>query len=182
MYHIAASTTHILTMTASADDEYVQLLAELSQYNMLLEQLQSTLAEGFINLGRANFHNKDSLRGRYGADYYDESFTGLFTAAIDKDNHVSKVAIPEPVQESSDEKSGAAKDDEKTTRQRKDKSVKSKEKPKNKDPIMMFAAGFSVPSSLRESQRNFKSSTAVMFDLINCRSDILKRIEQLKAE
>ena len=105
-------------MTASADDEYVQLLAELSQYNMLLEQLQSTLAEGFINLGRANFHNKDSLRGRYGADYYDESFTGLFTAAIDKDNHVSKVAIPEPAHESSDEKSGAAKDDEKTTRQR----------------------------------------------------------------
>ena len=173
--------THSTTnMTNSSDNEYVQLMAELSQYNMLLEQLQSTMSEGFINLGRANFHNKDSLRGRYGADYYDESFPGLFTVSIDKKDHFSKVAIPEASPESSDEQAQDEEDEEKVIRQRKEKSEKKKSVVKRKDPIMMFGAGFSVPSSLRECQRNFRSSTAVMFDLVNCRNDILRRIQQLK--
>lgn len=67
--------------------EHLELLKKLSQYNYLLEQLEQNFTSGFSNLTKANFHNKDSLRGKYGQDYYDLTYEGQLTVHIDPTKH-----------------------------------------------------------------------------------------------
>lgn len=165
------------------DEKYLALLEQLTKYDMLLEQLQKTMSEGFINLGRANFHNKDSLRGRYGSDYYDESFEGLVEVRIaDKDKFTMYKKNDHIEESKADEEENSEEEGLKSRKSDKKSKDKSTKNTKIKDPINMFGAGFSIPSSLRQSQTNFKNTTTVIFDLLNCKNELLKEIELIKKE
>lgn len=164
------------------DEKYLDLLEQLNKYDMLLEQLQRTMSEGFINLGRANFHNKDSLRGRYGSDYYDESFEGLIEVRISDKNKITMYKKNDQITESK-EVEDDSEEEGLQSRKNGDKSkTKTSKSIKIKDPINMFGAGFSIPSSLRQSQTNFRNTTALMFDLINCKNQLLQDIELIERE
>ncbi|SMN18448.1 similar to Saccharomyces cerevisiae YHR060W VMA22 Peripheral membrane protein that is required for vacuolar H+-ATPase (V-ATPase) function [Maudiozyma saulgeensis] len=170
-------------MTQDNDEQYLTLLESISTYDMLLDQLQKSMSEGFIDLGRANFHNKDSLRGRYGSDYYDESYEGLIEAHINGDGLFSIFKKNNEMIIDDDEKN--SKDDESSEEGIKSRKthVRSHEsnnqKLKIRDPIRMFGAGLSIPSSLRQSQANFKSSVNIIFDLVNCRNHLLQDIQKI---
>lgn len=159
------------------DDHYIDLLEKLSKYNSLLEQLQKQMSDGFINLSRANFHNKDSLRGRYGSDYYDESYEGLIEIDIDSNGKINMVKKDDIVE--SAEETKIDDDEEGTTKSRKKKSETKYRTKKIRDPIMMFGAGLSVPSSLRRSQSTFKSSLSVLIELANCKRELLQNIDTI---
>lgn len=147
------------------EKECLELLKLLSRYDLLLEQLQKSMSEGFSQLGRANYHNKDSLRGRYGRDYWDESYEGQLIVQAGKE--LSVKLRTEPTQEPLENVSSLRRRGEKA---RPDKTVSNA-----RNPISMFGGALSIPSSLRQSQSNFKSSIPLIVELINCR----RRIERL---
>ncbi|CCK68893.1 Vma22p KNAG_0B04590 [Huiozyma naganishii CBS 8797] len=162
------------------DAPYIDVLKQLSQYDYLLEQLQQNMADGFFRLSRANFHNKDSLRGRYGQDYYDHSYVGQWTVLIHDNEHVTleKLQLEE---ESSDDEV----DDDDKLRERKI-SQTTTEKPTKKlqgtyDPILMFGGGLSAPSSLRQTQTSFKNCLPILIQLINCKNEARKLCALLEA-
>lgn len=164
------------------DEKYLALLEQLTRYDMLLEQLQKTMSEGFINLGRANFHNKDSLRGRYGSDYYDESFEGLIEVRVSNKNKITMYKKNDQIAESKEDQEDSEEEGLKSRKNGDKSKTKSSKSMKIKDPINMFGAGFSIPSSLRQSQTNFKNTTTVIFDLINCKKQLLQDIELIQRE
>lgn len=154
----------------------------MSTYDMLLEQLQKSISEGFIDLGRANFHNKDSLRGRYGSDYYDESYEGLIEARIKDDGSFCIFKKENETITNNDENKSDDDEGKEGIKLRRKKVIHQETKERSskiKDPIRMFGAGLSIPSSLRQSQKNFKNSVSVIFDLVNCRNNLLENIKKI---
>ncbi|AQZ11175.1 VMA22 (YHR060W) [Zygosaccharomyces parabailii] len=149
------------------EEDLLELLKLLSLYDLLLEQLQKSLSEGFSLLGRANYHNKDSLRGRYGRDYWDESYEGQLMVKSGKELMISRRMGQGGTQETPKE--------EKSLRRRCEKPISIENTPKPRDPIYMFGGVLSTPTSLRQSQSHFKSSIPLMTELLNCR----RRIEKL---
>lgn len=88
---------------AKLNRDYLELLKKLSHYDYLLEQLQQNFNDGFSNLNKANFYNKDSLRGKYGQDYYDLNYEGQLTVVIDsqKQNFINikrNMELNDPIQ------------------------------------------------------------------------------------
>lgn len=152
------------------EQDHLELLKLLSRYDALLEQLQSTMSEGFSQLGRANYHNKDSLRGRYGKDYWDESYEGhVRIQVVNGDKLRIKNQEEEPIPDIRDFQH------EKTLKRRgRDEQPHStaKSQQKRKDPITMFGGTLSTPLSLRQSQSHFKGSVSLMIELINCKRRI----------
>ncbi|CDO92347.1 unnamed protein product [Kluyveromyces dobzhanskii CBS 2104] len=161
------------------DEIYDAIVTKLAVYDSLLEQLQSSFQEGFHNLSRANYHNKDALRGSYGKDYWDENYTGYRYVRIDDEHSVSEVeekiavgsdeeTIPERISESNNEKV-------KKRKQREKLLAKVK-----KDPLYMFGGALSTPMSLKQCQSSFKASMSVMYHLIELRcaiNNLLKKLE-----
>ncbi|EDO14918.1 hypothetical protein Kpol_1005p5 [Vanderwaltozyma polyspora DSM 70294] len=168
-----------------SDESSLEVLELLSKYNGLLEQLQKGFGEGFSNLGRANYHNKDALRGRYGRDYWDETYEGELEVHISADSKTveitKKIIMEEETEESDDEEK-----DSKLKNRSKVKGKQSEEKTKKKnvkvspDPIFMFGGRLSIPSSLRQCQSNFKSCIPLFQELINCQRELIEIIEKNK--
>ncbi|CCF58103.1 hypothetical protein KAFR_0D04550 [Kazachstania africana CBS 2517] len=153
-----------------SNEQYIELVGQLSRYNELLDALQLNFNEGFYNLARANFHNKDSLRGKYGKDYYDESYKGQYEIKIDEEVKYEVVKRESlPFQESDDEDE----DGNDKVRSRKMKNPeKTIKKTDNYDPILMFGGGISIPASLRNCQKNFKNNLILIIEMINLKNDI----------
>ena len=149
------------------EKDHLELLKLLARYDTLLEQLQRTIGEGFSQLVRANYHNKDSLRGRYGSDYWDKSYEGHLRVQLgEKELSIRR-------QEESDSTPKEELQDEKSLRRRGGEKTESTANPrKKKDPITMFGGALSTPMSLRQSQSHFKGSIPLMAELINCRRRI----------
>ncbi|SCU98162.1 LADA_0H10990g1_1 [Lachancea dasiensis] len=168
-----------------SEDKCVELLELLAHYDGLLEQFQVACGDGFFQLSRANYHNKDAIRERYGKDYWDETYRGSRFVSIEgtkftfKDSETVEQYLAQ-FEEVEHEGSDQAQE-EKTVRRRKETKdsagvQKTKRATKAKDPIFMFGGALSIPSSLRQCQSSFKGSTELILELVNCR----KKIEALK--
>lgn len=170
-----------------SDVEYLKLLEELNQYDYELEQLQQFFTNGFNQLSRANYHNKNSMfGGNYGSMYYDMNYEGqLYVEMDDKDHKVDILHKKQPIEEPPTSK------DESNLKQRglhnseKNETTTNVEVEKgNKkgpyDPIKMFAGGFNVPRALRQCQSDFRSSIPLIQELINRRNNILKLVQELE--
>ncbi|CAI6473423.1 AKR_HP2_G0023590.mRNA.1.CDS.1 [Saccharomyces cerevisiae] len=68
----------------TTDEQYLRLIELLSNYDSTLEQLQKGFQDGYIQLSRSNYYNKDSLRGNYGEDYWDETYIGQLMATVEE--------------------------------------------------------------------------------------------------
>lgn len=148
------------------EKDHLELLRLLARYDALLEQLQKTMSEGFGQLSRANYHNKDSLRGRYGSDYWDKSYDGHLRVELNGNElHIKRQDEKKPVPKEEPQ-------DEKCLRRRGGEKSKSTTNSQKKDPIAMFGGALSTPISLRQSQSHFKGSIPLMAELINCRRRI----------
>ncbi|CCE62832.1 hypothetical protein TPHA_0D01930 [Tetrapisispora phaffii CBS 4417] len=176
------------------DKDILDLLENLSKYNLLLEQLQNSMRDGYSNLSRANYHNKDSIRGRYGKDYWDYSYTGNKTVKVDLTSgedtisifktkllNSDSIEIKEDDQSSSntiiDEKNDNVLKNRKEKTTSKTKTSKSSNEVKpviEKNPITMFGSAFTIPQSLRDSQTNFESIIPLLQELINTKNKINK--------
>lgn len=166
------------------DQEYLELLKLLAQYDLLLEQLQNSMSAGFQNLGRANYHNKDTLRGRYGSDYWDESYEGQVIVERQPDGkvNIAKVQIDEDneeeiKEEKVDEKLHSEASLRKRNREAKEKKLK---KARHRDPITMFGGVLSIPQSLRQSQTNFKGVLPLVEEIANCRLSMFELMSKLE--
>lgn len=167
------------------DQEHLELLKLLARYDLLLEQLQKSMREGFQNLGRANYHNKDTLRGRYGSDYWDEAYEGQLSVERGTDGRISFVKVKldedekeEPiVDEKVDEKLHDEANLRKRNREAKEKKLK---KLRHRDPLTMFGGPFSIPQSLRQCQMNFKGLFPLIEELINCKTAMTEVMTKLE--
>lgn len=165
------------------DEKCLELLKLLSKYDLLLEQLQKNMTEGFQNLGRANYHNKDTLRGRYGSDYWDESYEGQLFVERQEDDTLSIVKqVLEEKREViiEDEKIDEKPHQETELRKRKQAREKKLQRLRHREPLTMFGGVFSVPQSLRQCQSNFKGAIPLVEELVNCRiamASILGKLE-----
>ncbi|CEP64560.1 Vma22p LALA0_S12e01706g [Lachancea lanzarotensis] len=161
------------------EQDCTELLELLAHYDYLLEQLEVSFSEGFQHLSRANFHNKDAVRGRYGRDYWDERFKGSqfvshkdSTISIMESERASKYLAQF---ESDDEQEEQVEDGNgRHLKNRKTGQEKSDVRASKaiRDPIHMFGGVLSIPSSLRQCQRNFKGSIGLLVELVNCRRKI----------
>lgn len=174
---IYAYISRVVDMSEAMNDEYLNLVELLFKYDELLEQLQTCMSEGYTNLGRANYHNKDSLRGRYGRDYWDELYIGELIVTYSKED--SQYTISKKVPEDDDAHEVTDKDNSNDSKIRNRNKVNENKKEKekkivNKNPISMFGGVLSIPSSLRQCQTNFKGCVPLFSELINCQNDIKK--------
>ncbi|SCU99962.1 LAME_0G06656g1_1 [Lachancea meyersii CBS 8951] len=170
------------------EQKYAKLLELLAHYDYLLEQLEVTFSDGFQHLSRANFHNKDSIRGRYGSDYWDEHFKGSQFiscrnsnfAAMEPERALQYLAQFESDLEDEQEEDQLGKDRKESSLTNRKEGKKSKSKPTTTlyDPILMFGGVLSIPTSLRQCQSSFKGSIGLLIELVNCR----RNIEQLGSE
>ncbi|SCV03863.1 LANO_0G06722g1_1 [Lachancea nothofagi CBS 11611] len=165
------------------EEHAIELLELLARYDYLLEQLEATFSSGFNHLSRANYHNKDSIRGRYGSDYWDQTFKGSQFVTSSESGLALMGKEPlanylESFKEKDEDvelesKNGAQED---TLRKRKDQMISKKKDAKTlerlSDPIFMFGGALSVPSSLRQCQSSFKGSLGLIIELVNCRRKI----------
>lgn len=167
-------------MAQTKDEIYVDLARQLEEYDQLLEQLQASMSKGFYNLSRANFHNKDSLRGKYGMDYYDENYIGQFQLEFDeKEGVFSKVPIVvENNEELISEENELKVKSRKTNIKKREKN--NDHKRKDYDPIIMFGGCLNIPSSLRQSQSTFKSCVPLFLQIINNKKRIDEILKELK--
>lgn len=169
------------------EESYLKLLQKLSIYDELLEQLQVSFSDGFSHLSRANYHNKDSLRGRYGKDYWDEKFAGTQFIKVHGSRFSKNLKGPTEEEEEEEEKE---KDLKTSVRNRKVKDCTTqKEENQNRnnkkqtdDPIYMFGGALSIPFALRQCQTSFKGSLPLILELINCRREIEELSNQLERE
>lgn len=163
------------------DQKHMDLLQLLVRYDFLLEQLQKSMSDGFNNLCRANYHNKDSLRGRYGRDYWDETYEGQLVVETDTSGNVNIVKRKIREEQKESDSVGTEKEDEKYERQlRKRNSDGKKQKTRiarSDDPIRMFGGALSIPTSLRQCQTNFKGGIPLIEELTNCKKDIQRLTE-----
>ena len=138
----------------SNDELYQQLVKALALYDSLLEQLQSSFQDGFHLMSRANYHNKQSLRGSYGQDYWDETYTGSRFVKIYNDHSIKEVKESKYDIDSEDindsNKYGEKLAGEKETLRKRKQREKLLEKVKE-DPIYMFGGALSVPLALKLS-------------------------------
>ncbi|QLQ80955.1 hypothetical protein HG537_0E03100 [Torulaspora globosa] len=166
------------------DTDYLELLKLLSRYDFLLEQLQKTMKDGFHNLGRANYHNKDTLRGRYGSDYWDESYEGQIVVESQEDGSISivKLALEDECEDmsSEDEKVDEKLHQEALLRKRNQSKQRKLRKIRHREPLTMFGGVLSVPTSLRQCQTNFKGTIPLMEELVNCKLTISRLVEKLE--
>lgn len=155
------------------------LLKQLSKYDLLLEQLQKSMTDGFYNLGRANYHNKDSLRGRYGMDYWDKSYGGELAVNVDKEGSMSVIKRAAVSKEDiiGEKEADTEADDEGPRRRIKSGSREPRKPQAHVDPITMFGGSLSAPTSLRQCQKNFQGGIPLMIELINCKNDIIRLIK-----
>ncbi|SCU96534.1 LAFA_0G06810g1_1 [Lachancea sp. 'fantastica'] len=168
-----------------SEEDCTQLLELLARYDFLLEQLEVSFTDGFQNLSRANFHNKDAVRGRYGSDYWDEKFRGSQFVSF-RDSNASLMESERALTYLAQFESEEDKDKEEQLKYKTDNCLKNRKtidkKPQERatsvlrDPIQMFGGVFSIPSSLRHCQRNFKGSIGVIIELVNCRRQIKELI------
>ncbi|SCW00151.1 LAFE_0B10572g1_1 [Lachancea fermentati] len=165
------------------EDPYIELVELLAQYDSLLEQLQASFIDGFQHLSRANYSNKDALRGRYGQDYWDYTYEGTQFVST-KNNKIDIInRVGSQVKDSSKVDEAEEVDDRKLRRRKvhtEEKEPERSKKPTNlTDPIYMFGGVLSVPFSLRQCQSCFKGSIPLLAGLVNCRKEIdliLKRL------
>ncbi|CAR24083.1 Vma22p [Lachancea thermotolerans CBS 6340] len=163
-----------------SESNSVELLKQLEAYDFLLEQLQAGFSAGFYQLSRANYHNKDTIRGRYGSDYWDQTFKGtqFITAQGPKLARLPESQVLE-ILESEDESSSESDEKDEVLRKRKEGQSSERKKAGLKkrlpDPLLMFGGALSIPSSLRQCQSSFKGSIESVIELANCR----RRIEEL---
>ena len=166
-------------------DRYLRLIELLANYDSALEQLQKGFQDGYIQLSRSNYYNKDSLRGNYGKDYWDKNYTGQLMAIVEeKSSKPVFDIVKRKVQDTHENE----KEQDNTLIHRK-KGPKSNEQkaqiPKLKqdyDPILMFGGVLSVPSSLRQSQTSFKGCIPLIAQLINYRKELLTLAEILSEQ
>ncbi|AET38708.1 Vma22p Ecym_3210 [Eremothecium cymbalariae DBVPG len=157
------------------DKHYDQLVSLLAKYDTLLDQLQQYLSMGYYNLSRANYHNKDAIRGYYGQDYWDATYPGTKLVDIKQDGTFSI----DQVSNDSNDKKGASDmptNTENVLRNRSEGILRQPEIERNlkpKDPIYMFGGLLSVPSSLRQSQSAFQRCIPLISELVNCRKALL---------
>lgn len=155
------------------DKEVLELLRLLSEYDSLLEQLSKAMGDGFANISRANYYNKDTLRGKYGKDYWDEAYEGQVEAICSGDSV--------DIVKKQNREARKADNDEKKVRNRKKKNNEVSDKiidgdevrDRKYDPILMFG-GLSIPSSLYQAQSNFKGCLPLFIQLIKCKQEILR--------
>ncbi|QLL33398.1 hypothetical protein HG536_0E03090 [Torulaspora globosa] len=166
------------------DADYLELLRLLSRYDLLLEQLQKTMGEGFQNLGRANYHNKNALRGRYGSDYWDECYEGQIAVERQNDGSVSivKLALADESEEmpDEDEKVDEKLHEEALLRRRNQAKQRKLQKTRHREPLTMFGGIFSVPTSLRQCQTSFKGAIPLVEELINCKLATKRLLDNLE--
>ncbi|CCC66718.1 hypothetical protein NCAS_0A01600 [Naumovozyma castellii] len=180
-------------MDTNGDAPYVRLVSLLAEYDSLLEQLQSSMSDGFHNLSRANYFNKDSLRGSYGVDYWDESYIGELTVEITGSTRPEVDIIrKKPILKTDDDGDDGSLEEkpdatDSTIKKRKGKNKEEKQrstqKKKNtvyRDPITMFGGGLMIPSSLRQCQSNFKGCIPLFTQLINCKIRLNELLEEIK--
>lgn len=173
-----------------SESEYLDLLEELERYDYELEQLSKGFSDGFYQLSRANYHNKDSINGgKYGSLNYDMNYEGqLYVDTKDGVCILKKTELEQPTQKEGTQGDGDDDEDNHITNRNKEKikpSVTEENQEKNDrkgpyDPIKMFAGGFIVPRQLRLCQNNFQSSMTVIQDLINRRNKINQIIDTLE--
>ncbi|KAK5781656.1 Vma22p PWA37_004552 [Arxiozyma heterogenica] len=185
---------------------YLTLLEQLSQYDFELEQLSKCFADGFNQLSRANYYNKDSLFGsNYGSIYYDMNYEGQLYVQISLNNNendhqltiLDKTGINRNTDnDQSSFQAGASGLKQRNIHKRgtgkfsglKEKTETLEKQPNESnikgpyDPIKMFAGGFNIPRQLRNSQQHFKSSILIIQNLINRRIKINRLINQLKQQ
>ena len=173
---------------SSGDKRYDELLSclldQLATYDSLLEQLQRSFSDGFINLSRANYYNKDTLRGKYGMDYYDESYPGQVFVDVDKGTGKLDAVFQKNVDDDELVTSHESPSSEVGMKLRKNRNHEQDEKKQKsviRDPIQMFGAGLTIPTALRQSQSKFKSSLPTIIGLVNCRRQLDELVEQIKA-
>ncbi|KOG99123.1 Vma22p [Saccharomyces eubayanus] len=168
----------------ASDGQHLRLLELLADYDSTLEQLQKGFQDGYIQLSRSNYYNKDSLRGNYGKDYWDETYVGQLVAAVDESSSKLVIDIVKRNPQE-DQVADVTKEEDNTLIQRKKGTKKETEKgqsPKpvqNYDPILMFGGVLSVPSSLRQSQTSFRGCIPLMVQLINYKNEILTLSKKL---
>lgn len=149
------------------DDIYQLIVKNLATYDSLLEQLQASFEEGYHQLSRANYHNKNTLRGSYGKDYWDETYTGNRYISINDKHSVSETE--EPLHIANDEEIIPEKDEETNENLKKRKQREKLLAKVKKDPIYMFGGALSIPSSLKQCQLSFKASMPVLYQLLELR-------------
>lgn len=169
------------------DQRYLELLKLLARYDLLLEQLQKSMRDGFQNLGRANYHNKDTLRGRYGSDYWDESYEGQLTVEKRSDGRIEigkvKLELDDQEDPIDDEKVDEKLHDEAQLRRRNREAQEKKLKRlRHRDPLTMFGGVFSIPQSLRQCQTNFKGLFPVIEELVNCKVAMTELLSELESK
>lgn len=169
----------IVGNTMSRDDLYLRLIKKLAEYDSLLEQLQSSFQDGFHHLSRANYHNKDTLRGTYGRDYWDETYTGHRYVSIDGKHRIQEIAEPEYKEDQEEEDIPEKQDTEASHKLRKRKQRKTLLEKAKKNPIYMFGGALSTPMSLRQSQSSFNSSFPVIYKLIELRYELNALLDQI---
>ena len=168
------------------DDLLSSLLDQLATYDSLLEQLQRSFSDGFINLSRANYYNKDTLRGKYGMDYYDESYPGQVFVNIDKGTGKFDIVFKKNIDDedeliTSHESSPSSSEVEmKLRKNRNHEEDEKRQKSVIRDPIQMFGAGLTIPTALRQSQSKFKGSLPTIIGLVNCSRQLNELVEQTK--
>lgn len=108
----------------TTDEQYLRLIELLSNYDSTLEQLQKGFQDGYIQLSRSNYYNKDSLRGNYGEDYWDETYIGQLMATVEEKN--SKVVVEIVKRKAQDKQEKKEEEDNKLTQRKKERSQKSK--------------------------------------------------------
>ncbi|AGO09943.1 AaceriAAL048Wp [[Ashbya] aceris (nom. inval.)] len=158
------------------DDDLIRLLKKLSEYDVLLDRLQGQMTDGFYNLSRANYHNKDSLRGSYGSDYWDQTFAGTQFVRIERD----RVILEETEAKAGNDETQAAEGG--LHKRVKDVSEKEAAKPQTRNPLYMFGGALSVPSSLRMSQEHFQRCMPVVLQLVNCRRELSALLDGLERD
>lgn len=165
------------------EEGYLKLLQKLSTYDELLEQLQVSFSDGFSHLSRANYHNKDSLRGRYGKDYWDEKFAGTQFIQVHGSRFSKNSKGPtEEEEKEKDLKTSVRNRKVKDRTTQKEENQNKKNKKQTNDPIYMFGGALSIPFALRQCQTSFKGSLPLILELINCRREIEELSNQLERE
>ncbi|AMD19229.1 HBR328Wp [Eremothecium sinecaudum] len=160
---------------------YLTLIELLANYDMLLDKLQKHMAEGHFNLSRANYHNKDSISGTYGKDYWDNTFVGTQFATIDEDGSVASRYVQQEV-DTDDAGSGneVTGDNDNELRNRNTKKSITKEKKRQLDPLSMFGGILSIPNSLCQSQAEFVKCIPIIVSLVNCRKQLYNIIDEIE--
>ncbi|KAH7589163.1 uncharacterized protein GVI51_D03729 [Nakaseomyces glabratus] len=158
------------------DHDMIQLLQLLADYDALLEQLSKSMHDGFNNISRANYHNKDALRGKYGKDYWDDGYVGQVMAEVMVSGKVDIVAKPKPVNvpaEKVKDKEAEQLRNRKQTKKIADAEITEEtNRTRDYDPILMFGGGLSTPQTLRNAQSNFKGTLPIIVKLLNCKNSI----------